>query len=104
MLEFFFHKWRGTALGFKQEGPHEPSCFDPRCTFEPFIFAGRITDDGMFFMCVAELFHSHPIDKKNDPQGEMDGMFKTCHLAGYEKTKTPPSIGCKVQRFPAALQ
>jgi hypothetical protein len=48
--------------------------------------------------------HSHPIDKKNDPQGEMDGMFKTCHLAGYEKTKTPPSIGCKVQRFPAALQ
>jgi hypothetical protein len=34
----------------------------------------------------------------------MDGMFETCHLAGYEKTKTPPSIGFKVQRFPAALQ
>jgi hypothetical protein len=34
----------------------------------------------------------------------MDGMFETCHLAGYEKNKTPPSIGFKVQRFPAALQ
>ncbi len=34
----------------------------------------------------------------------MDGVFETCHLAGYEKTKTPPSIGYKVQRFPAALQ
>jgi hypothetical protein len=34
----------------------------------------------------------------------MDGMFETCHLAGYKKTQTPPSIGFKVQRFPAALQ
>ncbi|MCX6963477.1 MAG: hypothetical protein NTZ08_13690 [Verrucomicrobia bacterium] len=42
--------------------------------------------------------HSHPIEEKIDPEGEMDGVFETCHLAGYEKTKTPPSIGCKVQR------
>jgi hypothetical protein len=51
-----------------------------------------------------EFGHRHPIEEKNAPQGEMDGMFETCHLAGYEKTKTPPSIGFKVQRFPAALQ
>jgi hypothetical protein len=34
----------------------------------------------------------------------MDGMFETCHLAGYKKNKTTPSIAFKVQRFPAALQ
>jgi hypothetical protein len=48
--------------------------------------------------------HSHPIEEKIDPQAEMDGMFETCHLAGYEKTKAPSSVGFKVQRFPAALQ
>ncbi|MCX6961498.1 MAG: hypothetical protein NTZ08_03480 [Verrucomicrobia bacterium] len=53
---------------------------------------------------VALFIHSHPIEEKIDPEGEMDGVFETCHLAGYEKTKTPPSIGCKVQWFPAALQ
>jgi hypothetical protein len=58
-----------------------------------------------FFPSQKEVrFHRHPIEEKNAPQGEMDGMFETCHLAGYEKTKTPPSIGFKVQRFPAALQ
>jgi hypothetical protein len=31
-------------------------------------------------------------------------MFETCHLAGYDKNKTLPSIGFKVQWFPAALQ
>jgi hypothetical protein len=53
---------------------------------------------------LAISLHSHPIEEKIDPEGEMDGVFETCHLAGYEKNKTPPSIGCKVQRFPAALQ
>jgi hypothetical protein len=57
-----------------------------------------------FYKAIPELIHRHPIEEKNAPQGEMDGMFETCHLAGYEKTKTPPSIGFKVQRFPAALQ
>jgi hypothetical protein len=33
----------------------------------------------------------------------MDGMFETYHLASYEKNKTPPSVGFKVQLFPAAL-
>ena len=51
-----------------------------------------------------ERFHRHPIEEKNAPQGEMDGMCETCRLAGDEKTKTPASIGFKVQRFPAALQ
>ena len=58
----------------------------------------------MLFHKCEVLKHSHPIEEKIDPEGEMDGVFETCHLAGYEKTKTPPSIGFKVQRFPAALQ
>jgi len=44
--------------------------------------------------------YSRSIEGKIDPQGEMDGMFETCHLASYEKTKAPLSIGFKVQRFP----
>jgi hypothetical protein len=59
---------------------------------------------GCLPQCFRKNLHSHPIEEKIDPQGEMDGVFETCHLAGYEKTKTPPSIGCKVQRFPVALQ
>jgi hypothetical protein len=54
MLEFFFHKRRGTALGFKQEGPHEPSCFDPQSTSGRLIFSARMTDDGIFFMIGAD--------------------------------------------------
>ena len=68
------------------------------------ITADRKMADAATRLGIKTKFHSHPIEEKIDPEGEMDGVFETCHLAGYEKTKTPPSIGCKVQRFPAALQ
>jgi hypothetical protein len=49
------------------------------------------------------FFYSHPIDENSKVKGVMDGMFETYHLPGYKKNKTPPSVGFKVQGFPAAL-